>query len=33
MEWTAQVKRGLIKNTDHRPTNHRLNDHRPNDYI
>ena len=22
MEWTAQVKRGFIKTTDHRPTNH-----------
>ena len=36
MEWTAQVKRGFIKTTDHRPTNHQPTNqtpptHRPTD--
>ena len=37
MEWTAQVKRGFIKTTDHRPTNHQPTNqtprtHRPTDH-
>ena len=31
MEWTAQVKRGFIKTTDHRPTNQPTRHHAPTD--